>query len=201
MNRVGKHEGGKASKEAVASPLTPAMERIEDAAFLDPVADWLGPAVRPVVSSTQVRDFLRGRWLGHALHPLLTDLPLGAWLCTSLLDMFGDRRSRPVAEGLLAFGVAAAVPTALSGAAEWTATAGRERRVGTLHAGTNAIALGLYSASLLARLRGRQALGAGLGVAGGLTAIAGGYLGGHLTLSRKVGTRDPAFLDDRPADA
>jgi uncharacterized membrane protein len=175
--------------------LVPAVERIENAAMLDSLADWLNPLVRPLVSSARVRDALCGRWLGHALHPLLTDLPLGAWLCTSLIDVFGDRRSRPTAEGLLAFGLVAAVPTMLAGAAEWAATGGRERRVGALHASTNAVAFGLYGSSLLARRRRSHALAVGLGVAGGVTAIVGGYLGGHLTLGRRVGTRDRAFSD------
>ena len=175
------------------------MDQIERATFLDPLADLLSPLVRPLVASEPVRDVLCGRWLGHALHPLLTDLPLGAWMCTSLLDVFGDRRSRPAAEGLLAFGVAAAVPTVLAGGAEWAATDGRERRVGALHAGTNLVAFGFYSASLLARRRRRYGAGVGLGLAGGITAIAGGYLGGHLTIVRKVGTRDSAFSDDAAA--
>ncbi|MQA95817.1 MAG: (2Fe-2S)-binding protein [Streptosporangiales bacterium] len=188
MNRAGEHDGDERSGRKGVSPLVPAMERIESAAFLDSVADRLSPAVQPLVSSTYVRDALCGRWLGHALHPLLTDLPLGAWLSASLLDVFGGRRSRPAAEGLLAFGVAAAVPTALAGAAEWAATTGRERRVGVLHATTNTIALGLYTASLATRRRGRHSAAVALGIAGGITATAGGYLGGHLTINRKVGT-------------
>jgi MFS family permease len=200
MNQIGERDLAERTAERGASPLVPAMERIEHAAFLDPVADRLGAVVSPVVSAPWARDALCGRWLGHALHPSLTDLPLGAWLSTSLLDVFGGRRARPAAAGLLAFGVVTALPTALTGAAEWAATSGRERRVGVLHAATNSVALGLYSASLLTRRR-RHTAGVVLGVAGGVAAIAGGYLGGHLTLSRKTGTRDPAFADDSAAPA
>jgi uncharacterized membrane protein len=176
----------------------PVMEYIEANGSLDTVADRLTPLVEPLVASPRLRDLLRGRWLGHALHPLLTDFPLGAWTCTSLLDLFGGRRSRPAAEGLLAFGLAAAVPTVMAGVAEWTATSGRERRVGLVHAGINTTALSLYTASLITRRRRRHTLAVGLGLAGGITATVGGYFGGHLTLARDVGTADPAFADAGP---
>ncbi|MGK5552552.1 DUF2231 domain-containing protein [Actinomadura kijaniata] len=180
------------------SPFVPGMLRLEENAALDRAAERLEPVVRPLLSSPRIADRLRGRWLGHAVHPLLTDLPIGAWVCTSLLDVFGGPRSRPAAGGLLAFGLVAAVPTALTGTAEWAATEGGERRVGVAHAGVNAVAMGLYGASLLARLRGRHALGKALGMAGGGVLGVGGYLGSHLTLVRKVASRDPAF-QDRPA--
>jgi uncharacterized membrane protein len=182
---------------ATRSPFVTLTEHIEANGSLDRLADRLTPLVQPLGASPRLRDVLLGRWLGHALHPLLTDFPLGAWTCTSLLDLFGGRRSRPAAEGLLTFGLAAAVPTVLAGAVEWTITSGRERRVGVVHAGINTAALSLYTASLITRRRHHHALAMALGVAGGITATVGGYFGGHLTLARKVGTADPAFTDAR----
>lgn len=175
------------------SPFVPVVERIESAESLDAIADRLAPLAGATIATDRGRRWLRGEWLGHAAHPILTDFALGAWTCTSVLDLFGGRRSRPAAEGLLGFGLAAAVPTVLSGAAEWVTTTGKPRRVGVLHAVTNLAAFSLYGASFSARLRGRHALGVGLGLMGGLTATAGGYLGGHLTIAQKIGTRDPAF--------
>jgi uncharacterized membrane protein len=176
------------------------MQRIEAAESLDPVADRLAPIAAPIIRPNRLRGLLRGDWLGHSAHPMLTDLPLGAWTCTSLLDVFGGRGSRPAAEGLLAFGLAAATPTVLTGAAEWLATSGQRRRVGLLHATVNLAAFGLYGASLGARRRNRHGVGVGLGLLGGLTATAGGYLGAHLTVARNVGTRDPAFDGTRLSD-
>jgi hypothetical protein len=46
------------------------------------------------------------------------------------------------------------------------------------------------------RLRDRHRLGVAFGLAGGTFATVGGYLGGHLSLVRKIGTADPALLSD-----
>ncbi len=73
------------------------------------------------------------------------------------------------------------------------ATHGAARRVGVVHAGGNGTATVLYGLSWLARRRGRHATGVVLGIGGGVVATAGGYLGGHLSLVRKVGTAEPAF--------
>jgi hypothetical protein len=182
-----------ATRAGRRSRLVPLVRRVESAPTLDAVADRLTPLAEPTVSSDRVRGWLRGEWLGHAVHPLLTDLPIGAWTSTNLLDLFGGHRSRPAAEGLLAFGLAAATPTAVTGAAEWVATTGKRRRVGAAHAVLNLTAFGLYGASFVLRRRGRHRLGVGLGLLGAATATVGGYLGGHLTIARDVGTKDPAF--------
>ena len=47
-----------------------------------PLARTVGRAVRPRV----VRNLLSGTYLGHPLHPVLTDLPIGAWVMSALLD-------------------------------------------------------------------------------------------------------------------
>ena len=72
----------------------------------------------------------------------------------------------------------------------------REQRVGIVHASANAAALALYAASWRARRQRQRARGVALALTGAVVATAGGYLGGHLTTVRKVGTRDPAFAAD-----
>lgn len=178
---------------AAGSPLVPLVQKVEQARLLDSVADRLDPLARTTAAWPRLHRLLRGDWLGHALHPLLTDFPLGAWTCTSLLDLFGGHGSRPAAKGLLAFGLVTAVPATITGAAEWITTSGERRRAGAAHAVINLTAFGLYATSFTSRLRNRHGRAVCLGVVGGLTATVGGYFGGHLSIAKKVGTSDPAF--------
>jgi uncharacterized membrane protein len=176
-----------------SSPFVPVIRRLQEAAILQRAADKLTPAADRLVGSGRAQDVLRGTWFGHALHPMLTDLPLGAWTCTTVLDLFGGPRAWPAAEGLLAFGLAAAAPTAVTGLAEWQATRGSARRVAVAHAGLNGLAGSLYALSLVARRRHRHGLGVTLGLGGGLVALVSGYLGGHLSFVDKVGSGDPRW--------
>lgn len=196
--------------QALPAGRTPAavvelLRRLEGNEGIDPFARRLGKIAAAVVRSDRVDDGLRGTWLGHALHPLLTDFPLGAWMSASLLDLFGGPDARRAAQGLLGFGLVAAVPTAAAGLAEWQATAGAARRVGVVHAGMNSVALLLYTSSWVARRRGSHAAAVRLGVGGGVVATLSGYLGGHLTLVRKIGTADPAYgpdvVEETPEDS
>ena len=173
--------------------LTRGMARIEAAPALDTPVTFLDRLSRRVLRTPRLAAALRGEQVGHALHPILTDFPLGSFLSATLLDLFGGRRSRPAATGLIAFGVAMTLPTAASGMAEWRSAGPASRRVGVVHAAVNTTAASFYAASLLARLRGRHRRGVVLALAGGSAAWVGGYLGGHLSLVRKIGTADPSF--------
>ena len=175
------------------------LRRIEGDGRLDAPSRRLATIADAVVRSPGVDDALRGVWLGHALHPLLTDFPLGAWMSASVLDLFGGPDARGPAQRLVGFGLLAAVPTAAAGLAEWRATGGGARRVGVVHASVNTTALLLYGSSWVARRRSAHRSAVALGVAGGLVATMGGYLGGHLSLVRKIGTTDSAFGPDADA--
>jgi uncharacterized membrane protein len=172
------------------APLVRGLRAIEDAPALDRAAQALAGATAPL-RRPDVARLLRGEWFGHALHPALTDVPLGMWMSANSLDLLLGRRGRPAATALVGLGLAAALPTVATGLAEWQATAGRARRVGVAHAAVNGSAVLLYAASLGARLAGRNRAGVGLGLAGGVAATAGGYLGSHLSLVHDVGTVDP----------
>lgn len=145
-----------------------------------------------------LRPLLGGQWLGHALHPMLTDFPLGAWMSASLLDFVGGKQSRRASRRLIGLGILAAVPTALAGASDWLSSTPRQRRVGVVHAASNSTALGLYAASWSARRRGRHGRGVLLGVLGGVAATAGGFFGGHLSMATDAGLRatESAFEAD-----
>jgi nitrite reductase/ring-hydroxylating ferredoxin subunit/uncharacterized membrane protein len=159
---------------------------------LDGLAGPVGDRVRHALDHQPTKDLLSGTWLGHPLHPLLTDLPIGFWTSAFTLDLVGGRRSRRAATQLVAWGVVAAVPTAVSGAADWGDTTGPARRIGLVHAAANTTALACYAASWWSRVRGRHARGVVLGLVGATAATVGGYLGGHLLQTLGVGVDQTA---------
>jgi uncharacterized membrane protein len=132
----------------------------------------------------------------------LTDVVIGSFTSASLLDVITGENGDEAGERLLILWNAAYAPTALTGLNDWAVTESadeRGRRAGIIHAGTNALALGLYSASLVSRRRGARVPGVLFGAAGGLVLMAAGYLGGHLSLRRGVGP-DQTVFDLGPTD-
>jgi len=171
-------------------------ERVGQAAALDGPAEAVAGAVRDVVPRGPVKDAISGTYLGHAIHPLLTDLPIGTWMSAALLDVVGGRAARPAARRLIAAGLLAAVPTAASGLNDWADTTPADdgvRRVGAVHAVANVSALGLWAASLAARRADRHGRGVALGLAGMGALVVGGQLGGHLAYAKAVGVDRTAF--------
>jgi nitrite reductase/ring-hydroxylating ferredoxin subunit len=175
-------------------------ERIEEIEQLDGVGETLKSLVdRYVHPRSEVKDLLSGTWLGHSLHPVLTDVVVGAWTSSFLLDLIPGRRTRKASDRLVDIGILAAVPTALAGLSDWADTWGRSRRVGLVHAGANVAALYLYVRSSAARKRGRRLRGWWLSATGFGVASASAYLGGHLAFGRGIGVDHTAF-DEGPAD-
>lgn len=132
----------------------------------------------------QVKTFLKGEWLGHPLHPALSDVPIGAWTTGMLLDVFGADRA---ADQVIGVGVLAAVPTAMAGMADWTGLEGRGRRVGTLHAVLNSVALSGFVGSLFARRSGNRPLGLALSTFAFTVATMSAWLGGELVYRIMMG--------------
>jgi nitrite reductase/ring-hydroxylating ferredoxin subunit/uncharacterized membrane protein len=177
-------------------------ERVGAATSLDGPAEAVAGWIRGIVPRGPVKDALSGTPLGHALHPLLTDLPIGTWTSASLLDVVGGPAARPAAERLIAAGILAAVPTAASGLNDWADTTPADdtvRRTGAVHAVANVAALGLYAASLAARRADRHGRGVALGLLGVGALSVGGHLGGHLSYAKAVGVDRTAF-DAGPED-
>lgn len=167
------------------SPARALTERLEGAGAIDTVARPVAAAARSVLQPGALKDALRGTWLGHALHPLLTDLVIGSFTSATILDLLGG--GDEAARKLIAVGIAAYPPTALTGVSDWSDTADADpgiRRAGLVHATVNATALGLYAASLAARRNGDTGRGRLLGLAGASALGVGGYLGGHLSYVR-----------------
>ena len=132
-----------------------------------------------------------GRWVGHALHPALSDLPIGLWWSAFVLDVLGKdvpangTRLDPSAT-LSAAGLVAAAATATTGVADWTVSDGEDRRIGLFHGVLNAGGMTLQGTSLVARLSGRRATARALGAAGLAVTAAAGFVGGHLVQGRAV---------------
>lgn len=170
------------------------VEQLEADERLDPLASTLDQIGRPL-SEGPAGPALRGEWLGHALHPLLTDIPLGCWTSSAILDFLGGRRARPASQRLVGLGILAALPTAASGLVELAGVRDQsQRRVGALHAVGNTVVLGCYAASWRSRRKGHHLRGITMGLLGGTVATATGYLGGHLSFARGTGVEPRGFL-------
>lgn len=184
------------------TPLEPLVRALESAEVLDPVAQKAGKTVRGVLGDGPVKDALSGTWLGHALHPMLTDVVIGSFTAASVLDLLAPGDDGRASERLIVLGLAAYLPTALAGASDWADSESADdaiRRVGIVHSASNAIGASLYAASLRARRRGARGRGAALGFAGMAVMAAGGYLGGHLSFTKGVGPAQTVF-DPGPTD-
>jgi nitrite reductase/ring-hydroxylating ferredoxin subunit/uncharacterized membrane protein len=154
---------------------------------IDKVGKPLASKVSDLIGHGTVKDVLSGTWTGHPLHPVMTDLPIGFWTSSFMLDLVGGKRSAAASQRLIGLGILSAVPTAAAGLADWSDTIGEERRIGTVHAVANVVALSLYAWSWSARRAGRRGAGVTLGLLGATAATAGGYLGGHLVYRQGVG--------------
>jgi nitrite reductase/ring-hydroxylating ferredoxin subunit/uncharacterized membrane protein len=169
----------------------------EEQEALDKVAEKVSELVRKeeqlLPGGQKTVDFLHGKYIGHPLHPILTDLPIGAFTFAAMFDMLSIGRKKPskAATTLLAVGLASVPVTALAGSLDWRHTYGKTKRVGLGHAVMNGAGSVILAMSLLTRLRGRgptrmlNFLGNGF-----LTFSA--YMGGHLVYEARVGTKHEA---------
>ena len=166
------------------------LDRVADTAAVDKVAEPVRRAVQAVLRPQALTVLLHGTWLGHPVHPVLAQVPVGTWLSAGVLDLVPALR--PAATTLIGTGVAAAVPTALAGAADWSEAGTGVRRLGIFHAAANTVALGLYAGSLVARAKGRGALGRGLSYTGLGIAAGSAAVGGHMSYSQSAGVSHSA---------
>lgn len=125
--------------------------------------------------------------LGHPVHPVLTDLPIGFWTSAWVLDLIGGDEHAPATKLLVGLGLLSTVPTIATGAADWRSLPRRDKAIGLLHAASNVTATALYGASYLARRRGDRRRGIILGHFAATAATVGGYLGGDLVFGRRAG--------------
>jgi nitrite reductase/ring-hydroxylating ferredoxin subunit/uncharacterized membrane protein len=164
---------------------------------LDAVSDAAGEAAQPV------KNALHGTWLGHPLHPVLTDVPIGAWTTALALDVMdtvkGGNQRADAAQAAVAVGLVGAAGAAITGLNDWQHTDKGARRLGVAHALLNVTATTLYLGSLLLRKSGRHGAGRGLGFLGFAVVCTSAYLGGHLVYGEGVGV-DHAQAQPMPSE-
>lgn len=149
---------------------------------------------RRLLRPPRLREVLRGSWLGHPLHPLMITVPIGAWVCASVLDARAGNDD--AARRLTGIGLAAAPPTVLLGLADYDRLDRRQQRVGVVHAAANTVALACFTASYAARRQEAHARGKVLSLLGLAALGVGGALGGHLAYAQGAGV----FRWQRPAE-
>ncbi|WP_430791732.1 Rieske 2Fe-2S domain-containing protein [Actinoplanes sp. G11-F43] len=163
------------------------LTRLEQADALDGAGDKLQTAVSATFRPRFLRDLLHGSPLGHPLHPVLVQLPVGAFMSAAVLDLVPSRSSTRAATILIATGLAGVAPAAAAGLVDWSEMTRDRKRVGLVHAAVNTVATGLYVGSLIARLTGHTTRGKALAYAGLSVAGAGAFLGGHLSYAQGGG--------------
>jgi nitrite reductase/ring-hydroxylating ferredoxin subunit/uncharacterized membrane protein len=145
-------------------------------------------------ATRKIADVLHGTWLGHPLHAVLTDVTIGAWTMGIVFDGIGaltdSNACRDVGDALTIAGTISAVPTALSGLADFSTFPDWSANTATLHAVANTVGVGLYAWSIAERRRGRHGRGAIISASAfGLTLLSA-WLGGHLVYKEKVGVNN-----------
>lgn len=178
--------------------------------------DWLdttGDAVQPAIikafkaggkTGNSIKNFLHGTWLGHPLHPVITDVPIGAWTAATVLDgleLCGEKKYTPGADAAIAVGLVGAVGAAVTGLTDWTGTTKERRKIGLMHGILNVGATALYLTSFLLRKRkASRGTAIGLSMLGYGVSAAAAYLGGHLVYSEQTGVDHTATAAVYPKD-
>src|SRR3954470_17282836 len=178
-----------------ATPFEPVYDAVESATVLDAPGKAIGKQVRSLIKQP-LKDALSGTWLGHALHPLMTDVVVGTFLSTTLLDLAGGDEDGRAGARLIGIGMAAYAPTALTGVNDWADTepvSDAVRRTGLIHAASNTTALVFYAGSLAARRRGNRGRARALSLVGGTVLMTAGFYGGHLSFTQGVGPDQTVF--------
>jgi len=161
------------------------LDGIERTTQLDTAADFLLDNVGKSLANGPFGDLLKGQWLGHPLHPMLTDIPIGFWTSGMLLDFLAPRSGRKAAQRLIGLGTLSAIPTALAGLTDASSIEDpAERRVAAAHAIGNGAATLMFGLSWRARHKGHHARGVLWSLLGGGVATGAGLLGGNLAFGR-----------------
>jgi nitrite reductase/ring-hydroxylating ferredoxin subunit/uncharacterized membrane protein len=188
-----------------------ALAAVERQAWLDTLSERLQQGLAATFRAAgpagqKIKNALHGTWLGHPLHPVLTDVPLGAWTTALVLDSLDARENGrwnrrggfgQGADSAITIGLVGAAGAAITGLTDWQHTAGAPRKAGLVHGLLNTAAATLYGASLVARARGARGAGRSLSLAGYVMTCAAAYVGGDLVYRGRIGVDHAPSVDDR----
>lgn len=199
-------------RNTVAPRIIRYMNSIERTIQKVPALRWLGQTVSYslhnwVLNGTKetrkLADFLHGTWLKHPLHPMLTDITLGAWGFGSVFDFIAlitrSKKAAYAADTLTALGTLSAIPTALSGLADYSTIPEDAVEEGAVHGVLNTLSFSLFLLSGMARLKKKRGKGVLLStLALGIVTFSA-WLGGELVYHRRVGANhaNPVSTDKK----
>lgn len=182
---------------SLAAQTQEVIDTIGNQEWLDPISDSVQQAIEDAFDAGgavghQIEDVLHGtKLIGHPLHPILTDIPVGAWTVAALLDGIeattGNDEYAAGADAAVMLGFAGAIGAVLTGFTDWKGTRGSSRNVGIVHGILNSVATLLYGGSILARRRGARGTGRNLAFIGYIISMSAAALGGDLVYRQGIG--------------
>jgi nitrite reductase/ring-hydroxylating ferredoxin subunit/uncharacterized membrane protein len=151
-----------------------------------------------------LQDFLNGSWLGHSLHPVLTDVVVGGATMVVFLDIlrffFSVDGLETATSWTLTLTVLAGVGTILTGLTDFKDTGtGDERNVAGLHGVINIVAIVIFFVSLLQRLGGAYDAAFWVALGAYLVISVGAYIGGHVVFKYGYMVNHNAFAKGKRA--
>jgi nitrite reductase/ring-hydroxylating ferredoxin subunit/uncharacterized membrane protein len=153
----------------------------QQASWAKPLGDSAQELLKAAFEGTRpLKDLLNGTWLGHPVHPVVTDVPVGAMTVAAVLDVAGQDTAADIA---VLTGLASMAASAATGAADAVDTYGKPQVYATVHATLMVSAFTAYAGSAVLRLgpRGLRPVARLLSFAGYGAMAAGAYVGGDLT--------------------
>lgn len=185
-----------------------AQSIVDQQKWLDTLSGIIQPPISDLFANAGeagriIKDLLNGVWLGHPLHPVITDVPIGAWTMTQVLDLLsmasgGDANLDVASDVTLGAGIIAALGAVVTGITDWSDIDQNPRkRMGMAHAVINVAGLALNVSSLGLRLGGkrRRGLARTLSAGGyGLTALAA-FVAGELVFNLGTSINRNAWTD------
>jgi nitrite reductase/ring-hydroxylating ferredoxin subunit/uncharacterized membrane protein len=132
-----------------------------------------------------LQDFLNGAWLGHTLHSVLVDVPMGAFSALVVLDLLaifvGLRGVENASTIVLGVGLLGAIGAIFAGLTDHKDTLQDDRPLVTLHGLIQIVATTLFAVSFFLRVGDADSgVARWVAIVGYLVINVGAFIGGHV---------------------